>query len=125
MSLKKDFLTKQFKTQFSRQNLRTRKTWLDEKSERSNERENGDVNEWKQDTKETIDSVRMLAEAAEGKDIMTLKIVRKRPFKKSNEEIKSQEFRTQHEVLRTAMYKRYISSIIIIINISCNLRFNT
>ena len=69
MSLKKDFLTKQFKTQFSRQNLRTRKTWLDEKSERSNERKNGDVSEWKQDTKETIDSVRILAEAAEEKDI--------------------------------------------------------
>ena len=35
------------------------------------------------ETKETIDSVRMLAEAAEGKDIMTLKIARKRPFKQS------------------------------------------
>ena len=34
------------------------------------------------ETKETIDSVRMLAEE---KDIMTLKIVRKRPFKQSNE----------------------------------------
>ena len=34
------------------------------------------------ETKETVDSVRMLAE---GKDIMTLKIVRKRPFNKSNE----------------------------------------
>ena len=34
------------------------------------------------ETKETIDSVRMLAE---GKDIMTLKIVSKRPFKQSNE----------------------------------------
>ena len=32
------------------------------------------------ETKETVDSVRMLAE---GKDIMTLKIVRKRPFKQS------------------------------------------
>ena len=34
------------------------------------------------ETKETIDSVRMLAE---GQDIMTLKIVSKRPFKQSNE----------------------------------------
>ena len=34
------------------------------------------------ETKETIDSVRMLAE---GKDVMTLKIVHKRPFKQSNE----------------------------------------
>ena len=34
------------------------------------------------ETKETVDSVRMLAE---GKDIITLKIVRKRPFNKSNE----------------------------------------
>ena len=52
------------------------------------------------ETKETIDSVRMLAEAAEGKDIMTLKIARKRPFKQSNDEaIRSQKFRTQHEFL--------------------------
>ena len=52
------------------------------------------------ETKETIDSVRILAEAAEGKDIMTLKIVRKRPFKQSNDEaIRSQKFRTQHEFL--------------------------
>ena len=35
------------------------------------------------ETKETIDSVRM--SVAEEKDIMTLKIVRKRPFKQSNE----------------------------------------
>ena len=48
------------------------------------------------ETKETIDSVRMLAEE---KDIMTLKIVRKRPFKQSNEAIRSQKFRTQHEVV--------------------------
>ena len=34
------------------------------------------------ETKETIDSVRMLAEE---KDIMTLKIVRKRPFNQSSE----------------------------------------
>ena len=34
------------------------------------------------ETKETIDSVRMLAE---GQDIMTLKIVSKRPFKQSHE----------------------------------------
>ena len=34
------------------------------------------------ETKETVDSVRMLAE---GKDIMTLKTVRKRPIKQSNE----------------------------------------
>ena len=51
------------------------------------------------DTKETIDSVRMLAEVAEGKDIMTLKIVSKRSFKQSNEAIRSQKFRTQHEVV--------------------------
>ena len=35
--VKKESLTK----------LPTRKTWLDKKSERSNERENGDVSEWK------------------------------------------------------------------------------
>ena len=34
------------------------------------------------EAKETVDSVRMLAE---GQDIMTLKIVRKRPFKQSSE----------------------------------------
>ena len=95
MSSKKDSLTKQFKTQFLRQDLRTRKTWLDQKSERSTERENEDGSENKE-TKETIDNVRMLAE---GKDIMTLKIVRKRPFKQSNEAIRSQKFRTQHEVV--------------------------
>ena len=48
------------------------------------------------ETKETIDSVRMLAEE---KDIMTLKIVRKRPFKQSNKAIRSQKYRTQHEVV--------------------------
>ena len=48
------------------------------------------------ETKETIDSVRMLPE---GQDIMTLKIVSKRPFKQSNEAIRSQKFRTQHEVV--------------------------
>ena len=95
MSSKKDSLTKQFKTQFLRQDLRARKTWLDQKSERSTERENEDGSENKE-TKETIDNVRMLAE---GKDIMTLKIVRKRPFKQSNEAIRSQTFRTQHEVV--------------------------
>ena len=46
MSSKKDSLTKQFKTQFLRQDLQIRKTWLDEKSERSTERENEDVSEW-------------------------------------------------------------------------------
>ena len=35
------------------------------------------------ETKETVDSV--LLSVAEEKDIMTLKIVRKRPFKQSNE----------------------------------------
>ena len=53
------------------------------------------------ETKETIDSVRILAE---GKDIMTLKIVRKRPFKQSNEA-------TGLRISHTAR--------------SCNLRFNT
>ena len=48
------------------------------------------------ETKETIDSVRMLAG---GKDIMTLKILGKRPFKQSNEVIRSQKFRTHHEVV--------------------------
>ena len=48
------------------------------------------------ETKETIDSVRMLAG---GKDIITLKILRKRPFKQSNAVIRSQKFRTQHEVV--------------------------
>ena len=42
---KKDSLTKQFKTQFLRQDLRTRKTWVDWKTERSTERENEDVTE--------------------------------------------------------------------------------
>ena len=51
--------------------------------------------------KETIDSVRMLAEE---KDIMILKIVRKRPFKQSNGQPVS-------EISHTAG--------------SCNLRFNT
>ena len=53
------------------------------------------------ETKETIDSVRMLAEE---KDIMTLKIVRKRPFKQCNEQEVS-------EISHTAR--------------GCNLRFNT
>ena len=53
------------------------------------------------ETKETIDSVRMLAEE---KDIMTLKIVRKRPYKQSNGQQVS-------EISHTAR--------------SCNLRFNT
>lgn len=44
------------------------------------------------ETKETIDNVRMLAEG-------TLKIVRKRLFKQSNEAIRSQKFRTQDEVV--------------------------
>ena len=50
------------------------------------------------DTKETIDSVRMLAEASGRERHYDLaKIVRKRPFKQSNEAIRSQKFRTQHE----------------------------
>ena len=41
------------------------------------------------DTEAFIDSVRMFAE---GKDVMTSKIVRKRPFKKFNEPISSGDF---------------------------------
>ena len=53
------------------------------------------------ETKETIDSVLILAEE---KDIMTLKIVRKRPFKQCNGQEVS-------EISHTAR--------------GCNLRFNT
>ena len=41
------------------------------------------------DTEAIIDSVRMFAE---GKDVMTSKIVRKRPFKNFNEPISSGDF---------------------------------
>ena len=49
------------------------------------------------ETKETVDSI--LMSVAEEKDIMTLKIVGKRPFKQSNEATGLGNFRAQHEVV--------------------------
>ena len=74
------------KTLFLRQDLRTKNIyWIRKVNDPMKMTKiNGNT-----DTEAIIDSVRMFAE---GKDVMTSKIVRKRPFKYFNEPISSGDF---------------------------------